>query len=50
MSSLNNLKEQMNQVIDTNVKGIFHMLKVFLPAMKERNRGQVDIFLYNVHV
>jgi len=32
---------QIEQMIDTNVKGIFYMLRFFLPAMKDRNRGHI---------
>jgi len=32
---------QMHQMIDTNVKGVFFMLKAFLPSMIARNAGHI---------
>eukprot|EP00698_Gefionella_okellyi_P006126 TRINITY_DN15574_c0_g1_i1.p1 TRINITY_DN15574_c0_g1~~TRINITY_DN15574_c0_g1_i1.p1 ORF type:complete len:262 (+),score=43.78 TRINITY_DN15574_c0_g1_i1:64-849(+) len=33
--------EEVDAMIDTNVKGVMHMLRAFLPGMKERNRGHI---------
>jgi 3-hydroxy acid dehydrogenase/malonic semialdehyde reductase len=33
--------EQMNDMIDTNVKGVVYMLNTFVPAMRQRNRGTI---------
>lgn len=35
--------EQFSTLLDTNVKGVFHTLKAFLPAMLERKRGVVAV-------
>ncbi len=33
--------EEFSNVIDVNIKGIFHVMKAFLPAMMERQQGVV---------
>lgn len=35
--------EEFSNLLDTNVKGVFHTLKAFLPAMLERQRGVVAV-------
>ena len=36
--------EDFNQVIDVNINGVFHVLRHFVPAMVERNRGVIVNF------
>jgi len=33
--------DQMNNMIDTNVKGVFYMIKAIVPGMVQRNRGDI---------
>lgn len=35
------LPEDIEQMIDTNIKGLFHVTRAFLPAMLKRNKGHI---------
>jgi len=39
--TIENDLDQMNQMIDTNVKGVFYMIKAIVPGMVERKRGHI---------